>query len=62
MPHTSCQSKNSQNKPYVPQLVKQDKRIAMMAPEDSNIKISANPSILPDICNKKCLWLMNSAA
>ena len=33
-----------------------------MAPKDNNIKISTNPSILPDVCDKNCLWLINSAA
>lgn len=55
-------SKNTQNKPHVPQPTKQDKNIAMMAPEENIIKISSNPSVLPVICDKKCLWLINSAA
>ena len=33
-----------------------------MAPDDNNIKISTNPSILPDVCDKNCLWLIDSAA
>ena len=58
----SIDPKNNQNKSNVPQPAKQEKNIAMMAPEENNIKISSNPSILPNICDKKCLWLNNLGA
>ena len=35
---------------------------AMMAPKDNNLKISTNPSILPNVCDKNWLWFINSAA
>ena len=61
-PCTTVDPKTCQNKLNVPQQVKQEKVIAMMAPEENNIKISSNPLILSGICNKKYLWLIDSAA